>query len=156
MSCAGTWTTTTTTKSPAGAPTSTSLSPSTRSKKGQGGELADGTLVDAKTMARLACDADVHRVIMDRSSTVLDYGRRARVVPDGLRNALNVRDRHYRFPDCDRPPAWCEAHHIFDWELGGHTKPDKLVLLCSRHPTTTSSTSTAGNTASTPTTPSKY
>ena len=97
------------------------------------GELADGTLVDPKTMARLACDADVHRVIMDRSSTVLDYGRRARIVPNGLRGALNVRDRHCRFSDCDRPPAWCEAHHIFDWELGGHTKPENLVLLCSRH-----------------------
>jgi hypothetical protein len=84
-------------------------------------------------MARLACDADVHRVIMDRSSTVLDYGRRARIVPNGLRQALNVRDRHCRFPDCDRPPAYCEAHHIVDWERGGHTKPDNLVLLCSRH-----------------------
>jgi hypothetical protein len=97
------------------------------------GELPDGTLVDAKTMGRLACDADLHRVIMDRSSTVLDYGRRTHIVPHGLRNALNVRDRHCRFSDCDRPPAWCEAHHVFDWELGGHTRPENLVLLCSRH-----------------------
>ena len=100
---------------------------------GQGGELPDGTLVDAKTMARLACDAHLHRVIMDRSSTVLDYGRRTHIVPHGLREALNVRDRHCRFSDCDRPPAWCEAHHVVDWELGGHTRPDNLVLLCSRH-----------------------
>jgi uncharacterized protein DUF222 len=102
-------------------------------QNGGGGELADGTLIDAKTMARLACDADLHRVIMDQTSTVLDYGRRARIVPNGLRNALNVRDRHCRFSDCDRPPAWCEAHHVFDWEHGGHTRPDNLVLLCSRH-----------------------
>ena len=80
---------------------------------GQGGELPDGTLLDPNTMARLACDADVHRVVMDRSSTVLDYGRRARIVPNGLREALNVRDRHCRFSDCDRPPAWCEAHPHF-------------------------------------------
>ena len=83
------------------------------------GELPDGTLVDAKTMARLACDAHLHRVIMDRSSTLLDYGRRTHIVPHGLREALNVRDRHCRFSDCDRPPAWCEAHHVLDWELGG-------------------------------------
>ena len=97
------------------------------------GELPDGTLVDPKTMARLACDAHLHRVIMDRSSTILDYGRRTHIVPHGLREALNVRDRHCRFSDCDRPPAWCEAHHVFDWELGGPTRPDNLVLLCSRH-----------------------
>ena len=67
------------------------------------------------------------------SSTILDYGRRTHIVPHGLREALNVRDRHCRFSDCDRPPAWCEAHHIVDWELGGPTRPDNLVLLCSRH-----------------------
>ena len=98
-----------------------------------GAELLDGTPLDAATVARLVCDADVHRVVMDKSSTVLDYGRRARVVPNGLRQALNVRDRHCRFPGCDRSPAFCEGHHIIDWPSGGHTKPDNVVLLCARH-----------------------
>ena len=120
---------------------------------GGGGELPDGTLVDAKTMARLACDAHLHRVIMDRSSTILDYGRRTHIVPHGLRQALNVRDRHCRFSDCDRPPPGVKPTTF----LTGNSAapPDPTTSSCYAAATTTSSTSTAGNTACTPTTPSK-
>ncbi len=43
-----------------------------------------------------------------------------------------VRDETCRFPGCDRPPVWCEAHHIWPWEDGGPTDQDNLVLLCTR------------------------
>ncbi|WP_255467064.1 HNH endonuclease signature motif containing protein [Aeromicrobium senzhongii] len=33
----------------------------------------------------------------------------------------------------DRPPGWCESHHVMPWSRGGPTTVDDGVLLCSRH-----------------------
>jgi hypothetical protein len=63
----------------------------------------------------------------------LDYGTTTRNVPSPLYNALVIRDRHCRYPGCDRPPAWTEAHHVRWVTHGGPTALDNLVLLCSRH-----------------------
>jgi hypothetical protein len=100
---------------------------------GGGGELADETRVDGATIQRLACDAGYHRVVTKGGSSILDYGRTRRNIPVNLFNALVARDRRCRFPGCDRPPHWCEAHHIEHWENHGPTKIDNLVLACSRH-----------------------
>jgi hypothetical protein len=99
----------------------------------KGGWLADGTRLDGATIQRLACDAGFHRVVTEGRSTILDYGRTHRDIPTNLFNALVARDRHCRFPGCDRPPVWCEAHHIEHWEHGGPTAIGNLVLCCSRH-----------------------
>ena len=82
---------------------------------------------------RLACDASISRVITRGDSEPLDVGRRTAVVPAPMRRALVVRDRHCRFPGCDRPPAWCDAHHVVHWANGGPTSASNLVLLCRRH-----------------------
>ncbi|MET7672719.1 HNH endonuclease signature motif containing protein, partial [Micromonospora luteifusca] len=37
------------------------------------------------------------------------------------------------FPGCDRPPRWCDAHHIHHWADGGTTNLDNAVLLCAYH-----------------------
>ena len=50
-----------------------------------------------------------------------------------MRRAVIVRGRHCRFPDCDRPHTWCDAHHILHWADGGATAADNLLLLCRRH-----------------------
>jgi hypothetical protein len=63
----------------------------------------------------------------------LDYGTTTRTVPAPLFNALVIRDRHCRYPGCDRPPEWTEAHHIRWVTHGGTTALDNLVLLCTRH-----------------------
>ena len=34
---------------------------------------------------------------------------------------------------CDRPPAWCEAHHLRHWLHGGPTDLENLALLCRAH-----------------------
>jgi len=89
--------------------------------------------IDAATMHRLACDASVTRVVLGPRSEPLDVGRRTAVVPPALRRAVVVRDRRCRFPGCDRPPPWCDAHHVAHWVDGGATSVDNLVLLCRRH-----------------------
>jgi hypothetical protein len=97
------------------------------------GRLIDGPVLPAAAVKRLLCDCAVHRVITDGPSAILDYGRSTRTVPVDLFNALVLRDGHCRHPGCDRPPDWCDAHHIKPWEEGGETSLDNLALKCRRH-----------------------
>jgi hypothetical protein len=98
-----------------------------------GAASVDGTRLDRTSTDRLLCDAAIHRVLTHGRSAILDYGTATRTIPAPLYNALIVRDRHCRFPGCDRPVAWCEGHHIHPWQAGGPTQLANLVLLCSRH-----------------------
>jgi hypothetical protein len=84
-------------------------------------------------LRRYTCDSTVHRVVADAASRILDYGRGTRTVPHHLYRALVHRDGGCRYPSCDRPPWWTEAHHIHHWIDGGETNQDNLVLLCARH-----------------------
>jgi hypothetical protein len=104
-----------------------------RALRSAGATSVDGTHFDRTSTDRLLCDAAIHRVLSHGRSAVLDYGTTTRTIPAPLYNALVVRDRHCRFPGCDRPAAWCEGHHIHPWQAGGPTQPANLVLLCSRH-----------------------
>jgi Domain of unknown function (DUF222)/HNH endonuclease len=97
------------------------------------GELEDAGPITADTARRLACDASVTRVITQGASEPLDVGRRTNVVPAALRRAVTVRDRGCTFPGCERPPGWCDAHHVQHWADGGATAIDNLVLLCRPH-----------------------
>jgi hypothetical protein len=63
----------------------------------------------------------------------LEVGRATRVIAPAQRTALSVRDGGCRFPGCDRPLAWCEAHHLRHWLHGGPTDLGNLVLLCRGH-----------------------
>jgi len=63
----------------------------------------------------------------------LEVGRATRVVSPAQRTALAVRDGGCRYPGCDRPPAWCDAHHLRHWLHGGPTDLANLVLLCRAH-----------------------
>ena len=96
-------------------------------------ELDDCGTVTAEAARRLACDASVARVIVGPRSEPLDVGRRTPVVSAALRRAVVVRDSGCRFPGCDRPPAWCDAHRIVHWADGGETSPRNLILLCRPH-----------------------
>jgi len=98
-----------------------------------GGQLVGGGLLDAATIRRLLCDAGIHRVVTDGGSSLLDYGRQTRTIPEAVWNALVLRDRGCRHPGCDRGQQWCEAHHVVPWGAGGTTDLANLVLKCSRH-----------------------
>jgi Domain of unknown function (DUF222)/HNH endonuclease len=63
----------------------------------------------------------------------LDVGRSSRVITPAQRAALAVRDGGCVFPDCGRPPAWCDGHHLIHWLDGGPTDLDNLALLCRTH-----------------------
>ncbi|HEY1332379.1 MAG TPA: DUF222 domain-containing protein [Actinomycetota bacterium] len=95
--------------------------------------LQDAGPVTPGVARRIACDASISRIVMGPRSEPLDVGRRTAVVPAGLRRAVAARDRQCRFPSCDRPEAWCDAHHVVHWADGGVTALGNLVLLCRRH-----------------------
>lgn len=84
--------------------------------------------VDPETVRQLACDANVHRVITDGASEVLDVGRTRRAVTRAQRRALVARDGGC--VGCGAPPGWTDAHHIVHWEDGGPTDLNNLLLLC--------------------------
>jgi Domain of unknown function (DUF222) len=66
-------------------------------------------------------------------SLPLDVGR-VKGIPDHLRRAVILRDRHCAWPGgCDRPPAGCQVHHLVPRALGGRTRLKDLILLCSYH-----------------------
>ena len=81
----------------------------------------------------MVCDSALHRVVMAGRSTILDYGTATRTTPVNLWNALVVRDHGCRWPGCDRPSDWCEAHHVVWASEGGPTSPANEALLCVRH-----------------------
>jgi 5-methylcytosine-specific restriction protein A len=92
-----------------------------------GGTVAPGAL------RTLCCDAAAVPIVLDGKGQPLDVGRATRTIPDGLRRAVAARDRGCAHPGCDRPPAWCECHHLVPWELGGETKLSNLAMLCRAH-----------------------
>jgi hypothetical protein len=102
-------------------------------RSGASAATEDGIPVSWDTLRRLLCDADVCRVVMDGPSQVIDVGRDVRTATAAQRRALLIRDHGCVFPGCDRPPGWCEAHHIRWWEDLGPTDLSNLCLLCSRH-----------------------
>jgi hypothetical protein len=100
--------------------------------------LADFDLrLDPATTSRLLCDCSISRVVADKISgavsRILDLGRSTDVVSAAQHTALAARDRHCRYPGCDRPASWCDAHHVWWWSRGGPTDLTNLVLLCNRH-----------------------
>ena len=97
------------------------------------GELEHTGTLDHESVRRLACDASLTRIVLGPSSEPLDVGRKTPVVSSAIRRAVIMRDRHCRFPWCDRPQSWCDAHHVRHWADGGQTSLANLVLLCRRH-----------------------
>ena len=85
------------------------------------------------TLQRLTCDCAIARVITQGGSQPLDVGRSTRTIPNAIWRALVARDRGCVYHNCDRPPGWCEGHHIVHWENGGETNLSNLQLLCWRH-----------------------
>jgi hypothetical protein len=75
----------------------------------------------------------LHPILGGAASQPLDVGRSTRVVQPAQRAALTVRDGGCVFPGCDRPLAWCDAHHLWHWTNGGPTDLANLALLCRAH-----------------------
>lgn len=104
----------------------------TRRGKGriEGSELP----ISVETVERTICTAGTVHLLFSESGQVLDLGRDERLFTSHQKVALAVRDGGCIWPDCDRPPAWTEAHHINQWARdSGRTDVRDGVLLCRYH-----------------------
>lgn len=96
------------------------------------GELEHGGTVPAETVRRLACDSAITRIV-GLGELEAEISRASRTIQPSTRRALAVRDRHCVFASCDRPPVWCDGHHLKFWGDGGPTTLENLALLCRPH-----------------------
>ncbi len=101
--------------------------------------LGAGALVDTgdqlapSAVRRLCCDAELIPMVLGTAGSVLDLGRSARCFTGSVRLAVIARDQGCIHPGCDRPPRWCDVHHVIPWWRGGRTNLGNGVLLCGYH-----------------------
>ncbi|MES2093643.1 MAG: DUF222 domain-containing protein [Actinomycetota bacterium] len=92
------------------------------------------TPVSLATVERIACADGIVAISFDSTGNSLDVGREQRLYTARQRVALAARDGGCLFHGCDRPPSWCEAHHIDHWHRDhGQTDLQRGVLLCRHH-----------------------
>jgi hypothetical protein len=89
--------------------------------------------ISIHTAERHACDATIVPILFDADRRVVNIGLEQRHFTGRQRQALAARDGGCRFPNCERPPSWTEAHHITHWQHGGRTDIDNGMLLCRHH-----------------------
>ena len=96
--------------------------------------LAGGDILTASAARRLLCDAQIVPAVLGGASEVLDVGRSMRTASLAIRRALALRDKGCAWPGCDRPPGWCDAHHVNWWQRDlGATSATNMTLLCPYH-----------------------
>lgn len=96
-------------------------------------QTAGGTTLSPEATQRLFCDARISRLVFSGRSEPLDVGRSTRTWTVAQHAALAVRDGGCRGPGCDRPPAWCDRHHVQFWSNDGPTDLPNGILLCHQH-----------------------
>ncbi|MFT4137102.1 DUF222 domain-containing protein [Microbacterium sp.] len=94
----------------------------------------DSTLtIPGSVLERALCVTGMVEVTVDTHGTPLDLGREARLYSPKQKLVMAIRDGGCLWPGCDRPPAYCEAHHSEHWADGGATDCASGVLLCRYH-----------------------
>ncbi len=65
-------------------------------------------------------------------SLPLDIGY-SHSIPWHIRRAVLLRDRTCAWPECDRPAAHCDVHHLRHQRDGGETSVENCILACQYH-----------------------
>lgn len=90
--------------------------------------------ISFETVERHLCTSGLIGVAFDDDGQCVNVGRDLRLFTRRQRTGLAVRDGGCRFPGCDRPPSWTEAHHIDYWGRDeGETNLADGILLCRLH-----------------------
>ena len=98
------------------------------------GELEWSGTIDLATAQMVVCDANVHPLITaQRGWEPVAIAEPHDTASKKLWRYLRTRDQHCRFPGCDMPAVWADAHHIVWRSDGGPTSNTNCVLLCKYH-----------------------
>ena len=89
--------------------------------------------VSIATIERHTCTTGVIPIKFDTEGEILNLGREHRLFSSRQGIGIAARDGGCQLGDCDRPPSWCETHHIDHWTRDhGSTNTNRGILLC-RH-----------------------
>jgi hypothetical protein len=103
-------------------------------RQGFGWIEGESTMISLGTVERLICTVGALPIVFRDDGRPLKLGRSQRLFSAAQRIALAARDGGCLIPGCDRPPSWCEAHHIDEWgKHRGVTDVDSGLLLCRHH-----------------------
>ncbi|MEY2397286.1 MAG: hypothetical protein QOJ00_460 [Actinomycetota bacterium] len=94
--------------------------------------LDDGPELTDNEAGAVLCDAAQATILFGGEGEPLAMGRKTRDPTVAQRRALLARDGGCRFPGCTQR-VFVDAHHVQEWEHGGPTDIDNLVLLCRVH-----------------------
>ncbi|WP_294181767.1 HNH endonuclease signature motif containing protein [uncultured Schumannella sp.] len=103
-------------------------------RRGAGHLEGQSSPVSIPAVERRICADGTVPIHFDSDGQVINVGRDQRLFTARQRIGLAARDGGCRFPGCERPPTWCEAHHIIPWHRErGRTDLADGVLLCRHH-----------------------
>lgn len=90
--------------------------------------------VSIDTARRLTCTGNVMHIGFNTSGDAISLESEGRLFTRHQREVLAAKFGGCMDPDCDRPPSWCEAHHIKHWVRDrGKTVLVNGILLCRWH-----------------------
>jgi len=105
-----------------------------RARRGRAYLDGQSEAVSIATAERLACSGATSELVFTPDGQPLDLGREKRLFTRAQRRALAGRDGGCRWPGCDRPASWTEAHHVQFWQRdNGSTDIAEGILLCRHH-----------------------
>jgi hypothetical protein len=97
--------------------------------------LAGRGPIDLDTACRLASQASELVRVLTHPVTGMVVEADSYRLTASLRRYLEQRDRHCRFPTCNRDARWCDIDHTIAWEDGGRSSPGNLAVPCRGHHT---------------------
>jgi hypothetical protein len=110
--------------------------------KNRPGSKPTGSALLEETMSAISfgkleeylCEGGTIGIAFNEMGEILDAGREQRLFTKAQRTTLGVRDGGCRYPGCDKPPSWTEAHHAHYWARDkGKTSVANGILLCRYH-----------------------
>ncbi|MGA1835731.1 DUF222 domain-containing protein [Herbiconiux sp. 11R-BC] len=107
--------------------------------RGHGAGWADGIdePLAPSVVERMLCHSPLVGTVFSGRGAVLHHGKARRLFTAAQVRAATARDGGCVWLGCDRPPAYCEAHHVDAWKSAayepGRTDIDNLALVCAFH-----------------------
>ena len=92
-----------------------------------------GTAVSIRAVETLLGTSWLTSVLTQARDAVVHATERSAPFTTTQRRILAARDRGCAFPGCNRPPNWCDAHHLHHRAHHGINHLDNGLLLCRRH-----------------------
>src|SRR3954452_16433103 len=96
-------------------------------------ETSSGQQIAPQLLIQALLTAQVRRVVLDSTSTVIDLGERKRLFTGNARIAATLLEQFCRHPGCEVPADRCEIDHNESHTAGGRTDQANAGPPCGPH-----------------------